>query len=95
MIQEKSKKKRVLESEEKIAHYLKRLTPKTLCLDSIDHVKIFNMTPGAYNLNYHVEVNHRKFIFRINIEPQSGLANQILNLVDQPYVINNLVYFLS
>ena len=77
MIQEKSKKKRVLENEEKIAHYLKRLSPATLYLDSIDNVKILSLTPGAYNLNYHVEVNHQKFIFRINIEAQSGLANQI------------------
>jgi thiamine kinase-like enzyme len=77
MIQKKSKKTRVRESEEKIAYYLKHLSPNAIGLDSIDYVKILSMTPGAYNLNYHVEVNHRKFIFRINIEAQSGLANQI------------------
>ncbi len=35
------------------------------------------MAPGSYNLNFHVRIGPRDFIFRVNIEPQSGLANQI------------------
>ena len=48
-----------------------------MSLESIDSIEILDMTPGAYNLNYHVRVNEKKFIFRINIEQQSGLSNQI------------------
>ena len=35
------------------------------------------MTPGSYNLNFHVKINKKEFIFRMNIEQQSGLLNQI------------------
>ena len=64
-------------TENKIVHYLKHLPPGMIGLESINSVAIPDMTPGAYNLNYHVVVNEKKFIFRINIEQQSGLSNQI------------------
>jgi len=35
------------------------------------------MAPGSYNLNFHVRVGPKDIIFRVNIEPQSGLAAQI------------------
>ena len=63
--------------EENMVHYLKQMPPQVMGLESIDAVEILDMTPGAYNLNYHVRVNEKKFIFRINIEQQSGLSNQI------------------
>lgn len=63
--------------EKKIVQYLEQLTPRVIGLESVDSIEILDMTPGAYNLNYHVRVNEKKFIFRINIEQQSGLANQI------------------
>lgn len=63
--------------EKKIVQYLKQLTPRVIGLESVNSIEILDMTPGAYNLNYHVRVNEKKFIFRINIEQQSGLANQI------------------
>jgi thiamine kinase-like enzyme len=63
--------------ENKIVHYLKHMSPGMIGLESINSVAILDMTPGAYNLNYHVGVNEKKFIFRINIEQQSGLSNQI------------------
>ena len=63
--------------ENKIVDYLKHMSPGIIGLESIDSVAILDMTPGAYNLNYHVGVNQKKFIFRINVEPQSGLSNQI------------------
>ncbi|UCD77724.1 MAG: aminoglycoside phosphotransferase family protein [Desulfobacterales bacterium] len=43
----------------------------------MDSIEILAMTPGSYNLNYHVRVDRKEFIFRINIDPQSGLSNQI------------------
>jgi thiamine kinase-like enzyme len=61
----------------KIERYLRDLPPARLDLASIDAIEILDMTPGSYNLNYHVRVNHKEFIFRINIEPQSGLSRQI------------------
>ncbi|MGD2186217.1 MAG: phosphotransferase [Desulfobacterales bacterium] len=62
---------------EKIIRYLKDLPPALLGVQNSDSVEILEMTPGSYNLNYHVKVDQKEFIFRINIEPQSGLANQI------------------
>ena len=63
--------------EKKLVHYLNRIPPQVMDLASVDSIEILDMTPGAYNLNYHVRVNEKKFIFRINIEQQSGLSNQI------------------
>jgi thiamine kinase-like enzyme len=63
--------------EKKIVHYLKKMPPRMMDLESLNLIEILDMTPGAYNLNYHVRVNEKKFIFRINIEQQSGLSNQI------------------
>jgi thiamine kinase-like enzyme len=63
--------------ENKIVHYLKHMSPGMIGLESIGSVAILDLTPGTYNLNYHVAVNEKKFIFRINIEQQSGLSNQI------------------
>jgi thiamine kinase-like enzyme len=63
--------------ENRIVRYLKQISPKVMGLESVDAIAILDMTPGAYNLNYHVRVNDKKFIFRINIEQQSGLSNQI------------------
>ena len=61
----------------KIERYLRRLPPVRLELESIDTVEIFEMIPGSYNLNFHIKVNQKELIFRINIEPQSGLSQQI------------------
>lgn len=63
--------------EKKMVDYLKQMPPQAMGLESVDTIEILDMTPGAYNLNYHVRVNEKKFIFRINIEQQSGLSNQI------------------
>ena len=63
--------------ENKIVDYLKQMPPQVIGLASVDEIEILDMTPGAYNLNYHVRVNEKKYIFRINIEQQSGLSNQI------------------
>jgi thiamine kinase-like enzyme len=63
--------------ENKIVEYLEKMPARVLGLESVNSIDILDMTPGAYNLNYHVKVNEKKFIFRINIEQQSGLANQI------------------
>ncbi len=63
--------------ENKIVEYLEQLPLRVLGLESVESIEILDMTPGAYNLNYHVRVNAKKYIFRINIEQQSGLSNQI------------------
>lgn len=63
--------------EEKIARYLENLPPERLGLRDTGSIDILEMTPGSYNLNFHVRVGQKDFIFRVNIEQQSGLSNQI------------------
>ncbi len=63
--------------QEKMIRYLRNLSPALLGVRSIDTIEILEMISGSYNLNYHVRVDQKDFIFRINIEPQSGLSNQI------------------
>lgn len=59
-----------------IKKYVKNLPPEILGIKKVNSVKIQKMTPGSYNLNFHIDVNQQSFIFRINIEPQSGLQKQ-------------------
>ena len=60
-----------------IKQYLSDLPPALLGVDGNESIEILAMTPGSYNLNYHVRINHNEFIFRVNVEQQSGLSNQI------------------
>ncbi len=60
-----------------IKQYLMDLPPALLGVDSGESIEILAMSPGSYNLNYHVKINHKEFIFRINVEQQSGLSNQV------------------
>jgi thiamine kinase-like enzyme len=60
-----------------IIKYLRKLPPALLGVDSSASIEILGMNPGSYNLNFHVKVNKKDFIFRINIEQQSGLLNQV------------------
>ncbi len=64
--------------ERQIVDYLRCLPPDILGVERSDTVEILDMTPGAYNLNYHVLVDGTRFIFRVNIQQQSGLANQVI-----------------
>jgi thiamine kinase-like enzyme len=61
----------------KIACYLKNLSPELLGVRSCQNVEVLELTHGAYNLNYRVRVDGQDFLFRLNIEQQSGLAEQI------------------
>jgi len=63
--------------EEKITQYLQDLPPTILGLRDTGSIEILEMTPGSYNLNFHVRVGQKDFIFRVNIDQQSGLSNQI------------------
>ena len=63
--------------ESKIADYLTRLPPDLFGMDTIDSIHIIDMCQGSYNLNFHVRLNDKDLNFRINIDQQSGLANQI------------------
>jgi len=67
----------VSSDREKIERYLRGMSPEILEVEDTDSVETLEMTPGAYNLNFHVRVNQREFVFRINIEEQSGLSNQV------------------
>jgi len=73
----KVKREAIPDARKKIERYLSGLPSGVLDVKNTESVEILEMTPGAYNLNFHVRVNDREFIFRINIEQQSGLSNQI------------------
>lgn len=61
----------------KIKQYLRDLPPGVLGVQNTKMVEILGMVSGTYNLNYRVRINGKQFIFRINIEQQSELPNQI------------------
>jgi thiamine kinase-like enzyme len=63
--------------QENITHYLDNLPPDLLGLPGSGSIDILEMIPGSYNLNYHVRIGLKDIIFRVNIEQQSGLSNQI------------------
>jgi thiamine kinase-like enzyme len=73
----KGKQEEMLGNGEKIKRYLRNISPALLEVQNIDSIEILEMRSGSYNLNFHVRVNQKEFIFRINIEQQSGLAKQI------------------
>jgi thiamine kinase-like enzyme len=86
--------------EEKIIQYLRYISFEKIQDFSHKNINILGMTPGAYNLNYHISVNGFRFIFRINIRPQSGLQNQIeyeFNILKylEKYNIAPKVYFMD
>ena len=70
-------KKTSAELWKRIEKYLQKIPPEILSVDHLDAVKLVKMTPGAYNLNFLISVDNKKFIFRVNIEQQSGLTRQI------------------
>lgn len=61
----------------RIKQYLQKLPPDRLGLEAIDSIQILGQTPGSYNLNFHIRINYTDFNFRMNIDQQSGLSNQI------------------
>jgi thiamine kinase-like enzyme len=63
--------------QENITRYLKNLAPELLGLRGTGSIDILEMIPGSYNLNFHVRIDQKDFIFRVNIDQQSGLSNQI------------------
>jgi hypothetical protein len=79
-------------TSQKIEHYLKELPPGVLELRGTRSIEIVKMIPGTYNLNFHVRVNQREFIFRINIDQQSGQPNQIEYEYDALRFLENLDY---
>ena len=63
--------KKMMGTEAKIKRYLRELSPTLLDVPKIDSIKILGITPGSYNLNFHVRVNQKGFNFRINIDQQN------------------------
>lgn len=74
-----SEKERIENTELRlqIERYLHSLPPEVLEVPSCEQVEVLEISHGTYNVNYHVCVAEKDFIFRISIEQQSGLANQI------------------
>lgn len=61
----------------KVVRYLKDLPPEVLEVQRTDSVEVLGVVTGSYNINFHVSVDGKEFIFRINIEQQSKLQDQI------------------
>jgi hypothetical protein len=61
----------------KIESYLRDLPPDVLGVKSTKSVQVLEISHGSYNINYRVRVEDLEYIFRINIDQQSGLSNQI------------------
>ena len=64
------------ELRKRIEQYLRKMPPNILGVSNMDSLAIHEMTPGSYNLNFHISVDAREFIFRVNIDQQSGLRKQ-------------------
>jgi len=62
---------------QRIEKYLKNIAPGILGVRNMESVGIHKMTPGSYNLNFHISVETKEFIFRVNIDQQSGLSKQV------------------
>jgi thiamine kinase-like enzyme len=60
-----------------IEKYLKNIPPGILGVQNMGSLEIHKMTPGSYNLNFHTRVGSKEFIFRVNIDQQSGLSKQV------------------
>ena len=61
----------------RIEKYLKNIPPGILGVQNMGSLEIHEMTPGSYNLNFHISVGAKEFIFRVNIDQQSGLSKQV------------------
>ena len=61
----------------RIEKYLKNIPPGILGVQNMESLEIHKMTPGSYNLNFHISVDIKEFIFRVNIDQQSGLSRQV------------------
>jgi len=59
-----------------IEKYLQSIAPGILGVEKMAPLMIHKMTPGSYNLNFHISVDRKEFIFRVNIDQQSGLCKQ-------------------
>jgi len=65
-----------LEMKERIEQYFKQLAQRGV-FGRFKRIKIRQILGGDYNLNFKVILNNRNYLLRLNIEPQSGLKNQI------------------
>jgi thiamine kinase-like enzyme len=70
-------RKTVIGLRKRIEKYLKNIAPGILGVQNMESVEIHKMTPGSYNLNFHISVGVKEFIFRVNIDQQSGLSRQV------------------
>ncbi len=65
------------ERKNKILEYLKQLNPNKLGLVSFGLVNIKEMNRGGFNINYLVDIDNHKFVFRFNIDKYLNVENQI------------------
>lgn len=86
----------------KIPKYLVEQTNNILGIEKASDMDVQKIGGGDYNLNYSVSLKDgRNFLMRLNVEPQSGLENQIeyeyktlqflspLGITPRPYYLDN------
>lgn len=64
------------ERTKKIENYIRKLNPSKLGLDKIGEISIKEMARGGYNINYLVEIDEHKFVFRLNLDKYLDVVNQ-------------------
>lgn len=80
--------------------YIKQLNPRKLNLKIINIISIKQLYRGGYNINYLVNIDNNKFVFRLNIDSYLNIKNQVeyefkilqhlepYNLSPKPYFID-------
>jgi len=91
--------------EIKIKEYIRNLSPNILPVKNFSDITTEKIRGGDYNLNFRVTLDNHNFLMRFNIEPQSGLENQIeyeyktleflapYKIAPVPYHLNNTQKF--
>jgi len=57
--------------------FIKNLNPKKLGLDRINDISVKEINRGGYNINYLVNIDDHKFLFRLNLDKYIDVDNQI------------------
>lgn len=60
-----------------IKNYIKNLDPKKLGLNQANNILIKEINRGGYNINYLVNFDNHKFLFRLNLDKYIDVDNQI------------------
>lgn len=87
--------------KEQINEYIRDILPEYFALSRNVYSKVERIIVADYNVNFVVQVNHNRYLLRVNVEQQSSLPNQIeyeyqvlkflsnFKIAPQPYLVDN------